>query len=221
MSDSLVIAIDGPVASGKTAVGKALADRLGYRMIDTGLMYRAITVLALQKGISLDDESSLEELADQNQVKMETKGIFSVSIGTNNVTAYLHTPEVEKAVSFISRVVGVRRSMVDQQREMAKEGGVVMVGRDIGTHVLTSASLKVFLTASQVERARRRHLELLESGAEILLEEVVSTLELRDKLDSQRLEGPLRRAEDAYLLDTGGMEMGQVVDHLLEIIFDG
>lgn len=111
--------------------------------------------------------------------------------------------------------------MVDQQREMAKEGGVVMVGRDIGTRVLTSASLKIFLTASQVERARRRHLELLKSGIEMPLEEVVSTLELRDRLDSQRLEGPLRRAEDAYLLDTGGMEMDQVVDHLLEMIVNG
>ena len=214
----LVIAIDGPVASGKTVVGRALAHRLNYRFIDTGLMYRAITALALERGISPEDEAALGELAEASSVTIEADGPSRVLAGGADVTSRLRLPEVEQAVSYVSRVGRVRRAMVAQQRGMAAEGRVVMVGRDIGTHVLPDAPAKVYLEASREERGRRRHKEIAETGGSTPLQHVLANLELRDTMDSQRAEAPLRVAEDAMRLKTDGMSVDQVVERLLEMM---
>ncbi len=220
MSHPSVIAIDGPVASGKTVVGRALARRLGYRFIDTGLMYRAITALALEKGVSPEDEAGLGRLARETVISMEGDGPVRVLAGAVDITSRLHLPKVEQAVSYVSRVAEVRHAMVAQQRRLAAEGRVVMVGRDIGTHVLPDAPAKVFLLASPEERAGRRHREMAAASRPVPLEEVVANLELRDTLDSQRAQAPLRAAEDALQFHTDGLSVEQVVERLLEEMGD-
>ena len=215
-----VIAIDGPVASGKTVVGRALAQRLGYRFIDTGLMYRAITAIALEKGVSPEEEVGLGKLARETVISMEGNGSTRVMAGAVDMTPRLHLPEVEQAVSYVSRVAEVRQAMVAQQRRLAAEGRTVMVGRDIGTHVLPDAPAKVFLLASPEERAGRRHRELAEASRPVPLEEVMANLELRDTMDSQRAQAPLRAAEDALQLQTDGLSVEQVVERLLQVVGD-
>ena len=218
MSLPTLIAIDGAVASGKTAVGRELAQRLGYRFVDTGLMYRAITWLALQQQIPLDDEIALERLAQETVITMEANGQTRVRASGNDVTSHLHLPEVEEAVSLVSRVAGVRRALVAQQRVMAEEGPLVMVGRDIGTHVFPDAPAKLFLLASKEERGRRRYRDLQAAGLSTSYEEVLANLELRDTLDSQRTYAPLRPAEDAVQVPTEGLSVDGVVRRVMEVM---
>ena len=208
-----VIAIDGPVASGKTTVGRALAARLGYRFVDTGLMYRALTLVALRSGIDPGDGAALGKLAAETEIAMVVGpgGTTQVHADGGEVTAELRTAEVEEAVSVVSQVPAVRRAMVAQQQRIAEGGSIVMVGRDIGTQVLPDAT-KVFLTAPPAERVRRRHAELGASGPAPRLEDVRENLALRDTLDSERAEGPLRVADDALLVETGSLEIDEVVD---------
>ena len=208
-----VIAIDGPVASGKTTVGRALAARLGYRFVDTGLMYRALTLVALRRGIDPTDGAALGELAVETEIGIVTGpgGATQVQADGADVTADLRTAAVEGAVSVVAQVPAVRHAMVAQQQRIAEGGNVVMVGRDIGTKVLPEAT-KVFLTASPAERARRRHGELEASGSPPSLEDVRKSLALRDTLDSERAEGPLRVADDALLVETEGLAVDAVVD---------
>ena len=213
-----VIAIDGPVASGKSSVGGALAERLGYRFIDTGLMYRAITALALERHLDPEDETALTALADATEVDI-TPG--SVRAGGVDITDRLFTAEVELAVSLVSRVAGVRRALVAQQQRMARAGGIVMVGRDIGTKVLPEAPAKVFLEASIAERARRRHQEQQDAGRGGSLGQVRADLERRDALDSERAESPLRAAPEAVRVDTDGLSVEGVVQRVIDLVSTG
>ena len=214
-----MIAIDGPVASGKTSVGRALAVRLGYRFVDTGLMYRALTRLALRRGVPLDDESALERLAAEVQVQIVdgSGGSARVLADGDDVTDELRSPEIDAAVSEVSQVAAVRRAMVAEQQRIAESGRVVMVGRDIGTKVLPGA-VKLYLAASKAERVRRRHAELAADGSALSIERVRENVELRDRLDSSRAEGPLRMAADALRIETDGLDVEGVVDAVVSLI---
>ena len=217
MSVSPVIAIDGPVASGKTVVGRAVAERLGYRFVDTGVMYRAVTWLVLEQGAQPEDAGTVSEVVAGATLDIVADGQQRVIINGADVTEYLTSPSVEAAVSFVARVPAVREAMVAQQRRMAAEGRVVMVGRDIGTNVLTDAPLKVFLSASKEERVRRRYKEAQTAGRNLTAEDVAENLEQRDTIDSQRELAPLRAADDAVRLVTDGLSVEQVVMRILKL----
>jgi cytidylate kinase len=214
----LQIAIDGPVASGKTAVGKLLASRLGYLFLDTGLMYRAITWLALKESTVLEDDP-LTRLARQSriQVKNDDRGNTRIIVNDTDATDALRGRDVEQVVSVVSKVAGLREVMVEHQRDIARKGSIVMVGRDIGTVVLPDADLKVFLRASVKERAHRRHIELQEMGKATPYDAILDNLEERDRIDSQRTHAPLRPAEDAHLLDTDDIGVEEVVERIVDM----
>ena len=210
-----VIAIDGPVASGKTTVGRALAVKLGFRFIDTGMMYRACAFLALRASIKLDDQVRLGILARATMLRfvtaLEGDRLFA---GEEDVTDQLRTPAVQAAVSAVARVSSVRTAMVAQQQQMAAVGGVVMVGRDIGTKVLPRAA-KLYLDASVAERVRRRSVE--EQG-QMTFEEVSRNVELRDRVDSEREDSPLRVADDALRVETEDLDVNGVVERILGLL---
>lgn len=215
-----VIAIDGPVASGKTVVGRTLAQELGFKYLDTGMMYRAITWLALQRSTKVDDKTGLEKLALENPITITGQQGGNIQIGGQRVGAELRDPSVNNQVSLVSQVSGVRRALVRQQRALAEEGEIVMVGRDIGTVVLPNADLKVYLTASIQKRAQRRWEELLAEGRDVKLDQVVRETEERDRLDSQRADSPLKPASDAWVLDTSGLPVEQVVKAILDRTYE-
>ncbi len=217
------IAIDGPGASGKSAVGQRVAEVLGYRLVDTGLMYRAVAWVALRRGIDPSDAAALGALA--REIAMDVGPATPGSMEQNTVTVdgldatpHLREPEVEAAVSLVSRVPSVRRRMVALQRKLAGEGpGVVMIGRDIGTVVLASAPLKVYLDASPEVRARRRREQLQHFGKEASGQAIAQAISRRDAIDSTRETSPLRAAPDAHVIDTGDLTLEQVVERVLEL----
>ena len=225
------IAIDGPAASGKTVVGRRLARRLGWWFLDTGIMYRAVTWLALERGVSPGDADALGGLAEFVQVKPVSKDGDSVEVVGRLVGPELREPRVDNNVSNVSRHPAVRRALVEQQRNYAAtvvhglngsspgsiESGIVMIGRDIGTVVLPGAGLKVFLTASAEQRALRRWREMREGGQEIELATVQSEIEARDVIDSSRDDSPLRPAADAWQLDTSGITVDEAVEAILRM----
>jgi cytidylate kinase len=180
-------------------------------------MYRAVTWLVLERGVQPEDADAVSEVVVGATVDIVADGQQRVMINGTDVTEHLTKPSVEAAVSFIARVSAVREAMVAQQRRMAAEGRVVMVGRDIGTNVLTDAPLKVFLSASKEERVRRRYKEVLATGRNLTAEDVAENLEHRDTIDSQRELAPLRAAEDAVHLVTDGLSVEQVVTRILEL----
>ena len=217
---AIAIAIDGPVASGKSAVGRLVAGRLGYRFIDTGVMYRALTWLALERGVECNDEAALTQLATAAQLQLADgeDGVIRVLLDCIDVTEQLRSPDVGESVSLVSRVAGVRQAMVELQRKIAAEADTVMVGRDIGTVVLTDAKLKVYLDATAEERVRRRYRELLAVGKAASEDEVREELALRDTIDSGRDASPLRPAEDAIIIHTDDLSLEGVVDKVLELV---
>jgi cytidylate kinase len=209
-----VIAIDGPVASGKTAVGLALARELGYRLVDTGMMYRALTWLALQQRVGLDNEAALTRLAETAGIELSqpsAAGGPTISIDGRDVTTELRSPEVDRSVSYVSRLAGVRRAMVERQRALGREGRLIMLGRDIGSVVLPDAPVKVYLDATPAERARRRHLELKATGIDRPEAEIRNELEQRDEMDRQRHVSPLKPADDAVIIDTDDLPLDEVI----------
>lgn len=215
------VAIDGPVASGKSAVGSLLARRLGYRFVDTGLMYRAVALFALRQGVDPADGERLAEVARQLDLDLRwdpETGETRIVVGGEDVTDHLRSPEVEKIVSAVSARPEVRRVLVERQRRLAEDGPVVMVGRDIGTVVLPDADVKVFLTASAEERARRRYLERLARGEAADYEAVLAEVRRRDEYDSTRPVAPLRPAPDSLVFDTDGLSLEEVVEKLAEVI---
>lgn len=217
------IAIDGPGAAGKSAVGGRVAHRLGYRFVDTGSMYRALTWLTLQRGVDPQDEETVAELAAATSMEVTTGSPSAPEqcrIGVNGLdaTPHLRSPEVEGAVSWVSRVPRVRQVMVGIQRGLAAEGEVVMAGRDIGTVVLPEADLKVYLDASTEVRARRRHEELTLEGQSISLQSVHEELLRRDAIDSSRKTSPLKPAADAVVIDTNDLTLEEVVERVLSLI---
>jgi cytidylate kinase len=198
-----------------------VARRLGYRFVDTGMMYRAFAWLALQRGLDLHDERALTQLALVVSMRVElgpadAPETARVFIDGVDATDHLRTTEVGEAVSLASRVPAVREAMVALQRDLAREGGVVMAGRDIGTVVLPDAELKVYLDASSEERVRRRHEELRALGRNETADDVRAELGLRDEIDSGRATSPLRPADGALVIDTGGLSLDAVVDRIMK-----
>jgi cytidylate kinase len=213
------IAIDGPVASGKSAVGSLLATRLGFRFLDTGAMYRAFTWLLLERGIAPQDEEAIGAVARQVSLTVSTTADAQSRIQVDGieVSAFLVRPEVEANVSDVSRLPIVRETMVKIQREEAQRGEIVVAGRDIGTVVLPDADLKVYLDAPRLERARRRWEQAQSRGETIGIASVMRELERRDAIDSGRELSPLRPAEDALILQTDGLSLEQVVERILAL----
>ncbi|MFN2272663.1 MAG: (d)CMP kinase [Anaerolineae bacterium] len=210
------IAIDGPAASGKSTVGELLAQRLGYLYFDTGVMYRAVTWAALDRGIPIEDEAAVVALAGNLHIDVSppTAGDgrqYTVLADGVDITWEIRTPAVNANVSPVSAYPGVRREMVRQQRRVAQGGRVVMVGRDIGTVVLPDADLKIYLDASVEERARRRWVEERERGENSDYEVVLASMRRRDRIDSSREASPLRAAEDAVVLDTTALDIEGVM----------
>lgn len=209
----IVIAIDGPSASGKSITAQGVAKKLGYRYIDTGAMYRAIAVKVLKQGIDLDDMGAISDLVQHTTVsQQEVNGEPRFLLDGVDVTEQLRTPEVNRSVSAVSEVPAVRERMVATQRESGSDGGVVLEGRDIGTVVFPNAELKVYLIADPRERARRRMLDLNKQGVKQDVNEVLVDLDTRDTRDSNRQLSPLRKAEDARDLDTTSLTIEQQID---------
>ncbi|MFW6126393.1 MAG: (d)CMP kinase [Chloroflexota bacterium] len=209
------IAVDGPVASGKSTVSRMLAQRLGYRYVDTGMMYRAVTWKALRLDIGLEDEGELTRLAATTRMDVTADAVL---VDVEDVTAELRGVEVEKGVSLVAKVKGVRDVLVEQQRELARGGNIVMAGRDIGTVVLPDADFKVYLLASLEERARRRYNDLVKQGQTADLQAVLADLRTRDEIDSGRAISPLQPAEDATLIDTDGLSIEEVLSRILRMV---
>ena len=213
----IVIAIDGPAASGKSTTAKSVAGRLGYLHVDTGAMYRAITLKALRRGIDVRNAEAVERLAGQTEVRLERgEGDVKVLLDGEDVTKQIRKPEVTKAVSAVSSYRKVREAMVREQRRIGKAGGIVLEGRDIGTVVFPRAELKVYLVANIEERARRRRDELQAQGVVSDLGAVIHDIVERDEKDSKRRVSPLRKAADAVVLDTSTMTIQQQVDFIVQ-----
>lgn len=214
----IVVAIDGPAGAGKSTIAKLAAEKLGYAYIDTGAMYRSVAWKFLQTGKAFDEDfiSGLSKtmLID---FKPEAK-INRVFVDGTEVNDAIRTPEVTAIVSRVAAIGAVREAMVDQQRRMGEAGGVLMDGRDIGTVVFPNAQLKIFLTASVEERARRRYAEMVAKGQQVDLQQLQADIAERDKQDSERAISPLRQAEDALLLDTSDMGISEVTDRILQLV---
>ena len=214
----LIIAIDGTTAAGKSTAGRALATSLGYIYIDTGAMYRAVGLAAIEAGVALDDAEGLSALARRVAIRFEgDPSQPTVTLDGRDVTAAIRTPAVDEAASKVSVVPGVRAAMVEQQREMGRDGGVIMDGRDIGTHVFPNADVKFFFSADPTVRARRRHDENLARGRDESLEATLEALASRDHRDETRDAAPLRPATDAIPIDTTSLTRDELLAKLLEI----
>lgn len=215
---TLCVAIDGPSGAGKSTVGHALAQRIGATFVDTGLMYRALTLAALERGVDPDDGPALGDLAGTCEIEVERPGpehpdrLETVRLDGRDVTDAVRTPTVDRAVSAVSRHAEVREAMLPVQRAAAFRHDTVMVGRDIGTVVLPHATLKVFLTASAAVRAARRASEM---GRQDRFERYLHEIEERDAADSQRKVAPLRKAHDALVIDTGELSVDASVDEII------
>ncbi len=218
MSQPSVIAIDGPAASGKSTVGKLLARKLGYSFADTGAMYRALTLEALTRGIKVDDEAELTRLANSTDIRIVPGNDSRVTVNGRDVTGEIYCDAVDKSVSLVSKVAVVREVLVERQRYLANGGGIIMVGRDIGTVVLPQAELKIYLDVSIEEQARRRQKDIVERGEKADYASILADLKRRDEIDSKREVGPLRPAEDAVRIDTDRLNAGGVVAEILRIM---
>jgi cytidylate kinase len=217
-----IIAIDGPAASGKSTLGRTLADKLGYLFFDTGVMYRAITWLALNRDIDLRDEVAVTRLAEEAQIDVRppTKDdgrACDVLVEGRDITWDARGPEIDANVSLVSAYPGVRRALSAQQRRIGQRGRVVMVGRDIGTVVLPEANLKVYLDATAEERAKRRYNEIIQRGEKADYQEILSKVIERDTIDSTRAVAPLRPAEDAVILDSDRLTADEVFARVLDL----
>ena len=217
-----IVAIDGPAASGKSTIGRLLAEHMGYLYLDTGVMYRAVTYAVLQRQIPLEDQDAVTELAYQLQIDIQQSerddlNGYRVYVDGKDVTQEIRQPEVDAHVSVVSAYPGVRQALSLKQRRIGLRGKIVMVGRDIGTVILPEADLKVFLDASVEERARRRYLETQTRDDSILLDQIFKSMVERDRIDSTRDIAPLKPAEDAIIIDTGGLSVEQVLNRLIEL----
>ncbi len=217
-----IIALDGPAASGKSTLGKKLADSLGYLFFDTGVMYRAITWIALQHDMNLRDEAAITQLAQNAQIDIRPPSkddgrSCDVIIGEKDVTWDMRGEEVDANVSVVSAYANVRKALSEQQRRIGMRGKVVMVGRDIGTVVLPDADLKIYLDASAEERAKRRYNEIIARGEPADYDEILRKVIERDRIDSTRAVAPLRPADDAILIDSDELDVEQVFVHVLSL----
>lgn len=218
-----IIAIDGPAAAGKSTLGRILAEKLAYLFFDTGVMYRTVTLAALESGVDIHDRAAMGALAQAIHIDVipaenATGPGYRVLLDGDDVTDRIHTAEVERSVSIPSANPAVREAMTTAQRRIADRGSVVMVGRDIGTVVIPKAPVKLYITASVEERAQRRYDERLEMGVVESYEDILASMRARDALDSGRAIAPLRPAEDAIVIDTTGIPMESVVSQAAALI---
>lgn len=217
-----IIAIDGPAASGKSTIGKRLADELGYLFFDTGVMYRAITWLTLQRGLSMNDETAITTLAETVSIDVlppsKADGrACDVIVEGQDITWETRLPEVDANVSVVSAYASVRKALSAQQRRIGQRGKIVMVGRDIGTVVLPKADLKIYLDATAEERARRRYDEIIARGEDADYEEILAKVIERDRIDSTRDVAPLKIAEDAVVVDSDHLNAEEVFQQILAL----
>ncbi len=217
-----IIALDGPAASGKSTVGSRLAEALSYLFFDTGIMYRAVTWIALDHDMDLKNEAAMTELAQNAQIDVRQPSqkdgrASDVVVGGKDVTWDVRSSDVDANVSLVSAYAGVRQALSEKQRNIGMRGRVVMVGRDIGTVVLPEADLKVYMDASAEERARRRYDEIIERGGKADYDEILSKMVERDRLDSTRAVAPLRPADDAVIIQTDELSEDQVYARILEM----
>ncbi len=219
----LTITIDGPAASGKSTIGEMLAQQLGYLYFDTGVMYRATTWMALQRGTPLQDEAAVTALAESLDIDVRPPTVddgrqYTVLADGEDVTWKIRLPEVDANVSLVSTYRGVRQEMVRQQRRVAEGERIVMVGRDIGSVVLPEADLKIYLDATVEERAHRRWLELQARGRETDYEETLAMMRRRDEIDSHRSVSPLCIPQGAEVVDTTGLDIEQVLALVVALV---
>jgi cytidylate kinase len=224
MSIPQMITIDGPAASGKTTLGISLAEALGYLFFDTGVMYRAVTWAALQRGVLVTDEPAVTSLAENAQIDVRPPSIDDgrcndVLLDGEDVTWDIRRPAVDANVSPVSVYPGVRRALTLQQRRIGLRGCVVMVGRDIGTVVLPEADLKIYLDASAEVRALRRYSERIQRGEAADLEAILAVVRERDRIDSTRAVAPLCAAQDAIIIDSDNLSADQVLDKVKSLVF--
>ncbi|MEL4861309.1 (d)CMP kinase [Pseudoflavonifractor phocaeensis] len=214
------IAVDGPSGAGKSTMAKKLARALGFLYVDTGAIYRTLGLFALRQGISPEDEAAVAKLLPMVSIRLDygEDWVQKMYLNGEDVTDAIRTPEVSTAASQISAIPGVRDFLMDMQRDLAKQGNVIMDGRDIGTVVLPDADVKIFLTASAEDRARRRFEELAARGSRTDYETVLADIRERDHRDSTRSAAPLRQAEDALLVDTTGNSMEESFEVLLQTV---
>lgn len=214
----LIVAIDGPAGAGKSTVARIVAEKLRYIYIDTGAMYRAVTWEVMRRNVDIRNAEAVAAVAHSISLNFEYAASQpAVKVNGCDVTDAIRTPEVSRLVSAVSQIAAVRESMVHQQRLLAQRGGAVLDGRDIGSHVLPTADIKIFLTASIEERAQRRWRELCEKGHAVALETLQADIANRDRMDCERDISPLAQAEDAVLIDTTGLTIRKVVDKILKL----
>ena len=211
----VVVAIDGPAGAGKSTVTKALTRRLGYQLLDTGALYRSVALAGRDAGVAWDDEAGLAKVAAGLEIRFSLEGETNrVFLAGREVTADIRTPEVSEGASQVSALPAVRAALLELQRSLAGQGGVIAEGRDVGTVVFPNAGAKFFLTASARERARRRVAELIANGHEADLETTLAEIEKRDERDSNRAVAPLAQAEDAILVDSTDRSVEEIVDEM-------
>ncbi|MGR5994984.1 (d)CMP kinase [Bacillus cereus] len=219
MDKRISIAIDGPAIAGKSTVAKVVAKELSYVYIDTGAMYRTLTYATLEQKVDIENEEQLMEVVKNVNIEFQQgENTQLVFLNGQDVSEVIRTPDVTNRVSIVAKHRLVREEMVRRQQELAKKGGVVMDGRDIGTHVLPDAEVKIFMLASVEERAERRHLENLNKGFDSNLERLKEEIAQRDKLDSEREVSPLKKADDALELDTTSLSIEEVVQKIMSIV---
>ncbi|MBD8136341.1 (d)CMP kinase [Bacillus sp. CFBP 13597] len=219
MKKKLSVAIDGPAAAGKSTVAKIVAEKFNYIYVDTGAMYRAITYKALNQKILLDDEQSLSEVLINTEIELRpSENGQLVFLDNEDVTAQIRNNEVTGSVSKVAKHRSIREELVRRQQILGENGGVVMDGRDIGTHVLPNAEVKVFLIASVDERAQRRHQENILKGFPSDIEKLREEIATRDKLDSEREVSPLKKAADAIEIDTTSLSIQEVAESIMSLI---
>lgn len=213
-----VVAVDGPAGAGKSTISKLVAGRLGLTYIDTGAMYRAVALKVLEKGLALTEEGIISAARDAEIDQQSVDGVTKTFLDGRDVSKEIRTPEVSKIVSPVAKIGFVRERLTELQRKMATRGGVIMDGRDIGTVVLPNADVKIFLTATVEERARRRYEELKAKGFEVELSAIEKDIATRDKIDSEREIAPLKQADDAILIDSTGLTIEEVTNKMIAII---
>jgi cytidylate kinase len=212
----LIIAIDGPSAAGKTSAARLLAERLGYLYLDSGALYRAIAWKVSQSGIEPKEHPRLVELLSKTEIRVEAKGDdFRVWVDGLDVTSQLRAPAISRLASQVSSVPAVREKLLQVQRQMGSQGGVVVEGRDIGTVVFPSAHMKFYLDATLQVRGNRRYQELIAMGHAVDGEKVLEEMKIRDEKDSHREIAPLKKAKDAFVLDSTGMALDEVVNRMM------
>ena len=224
LSDN-IITIDGPAGSGKSTIAKILARQLGFKYIDTGAMYRAITLIALRNNIDLEDEEAILKQAGCTKLEIDSTVVDEssytrLSLNGEDVTEEIRSPRVGAAVSIVSRLSGVRKYLVSIQRQLASDGRAVLEGRDTGSVVCPDALLKIFLTASISERVKRRKLQLEEKGQNMDISSIKEEINRRDSIDSSRKDSPLVLPENGVKIDTSGMSIKEVVNRIEKLYYD-